>query len=181
MSDREGVIHVESADRPSSTASRLVLAVFALLLFVLVVWFRFLPFQLRVWNHLSWVDVAVMVALVGPFLASRWLLGSRTRATRLAWWACALMALDVLAFAVLILAPTHGHPSLESMVSFYLGIGKVVLVPAALLWLVAAALRGERATTIVLGTVCLIGETLYTLGNPDAPLGWFAWLVPAHA
>jgi hypothetical protein len=181
VSDLERVSEAEPANTPSSMSSRIVLAVFALVVFVLVVWFRFQPFQLRFWQHLSWVDVVVMVALVAPFLASRWLLGSRTRATRLAWWVCALMALDVLAFAVTILAPTHGHPSLEVMVSFYLGVGKVALVPVALLFLVAAALRGERATIIVLGTVCLIGETLYTLGNPDAPLGWFAWLAPAHA
>lgn len=86
------------------------------------------------------------------------------------------MALDVLAFAVGILAPTGGHPSLEAVASLFIGVGKVALVPAALLSLVVAAFRGERVTTILLGTMCLIGETLYTLGNPDQPLGWLAWL-----
>ena len=30
-------------------------------------------------------------------------------------------------------------------------------------------------------TICLVGETLYTLGNSDQPLGWFTWLVPTHS
>ena len=67
------------------------------------------------------------------------------------------------------------------LVSVYLGVAKVGLVPAALLCLVTAALRGERWITVLLGAVCLVGETLYTLGNPDQPLGWFVWLYPPHS
>jgi hypothetical protein len=80
-----------------------------------------------------------MTMLIAPFLASKWLLPPRSRITHVAWWLCALMALDVLALLVV-------------------------------------ALRGERAASVLLGTLCLIGETLYALGNPDQPLGWFAWL-----
>jgi hypothetical protein len=89
-----------------------VLAVFALFFFVLVIWFASYRSSSASGNTSAWVDVAVMVALVAPFLASRWLLPSRTRATRLAWWLARSWQLDVLAYRVLILAPTHGHPSL---------------------------------------------------------------------
>ena len=163
-------------DVRSSRRGRIFLAVLSPLAFVLAVRLAFQPVQLRFWNHPGWIDLLAMAALIAPFLASRWPLPFRSRVTHVAWWLSALMALDVLAFAVMILAPTHGHPSLEAVVSFWLGAAKVALVPAALLALVVATLRGERAATILLGTMCLIGETLYTLGNPDAPLGWFAWL-----
>jgi hypothetical protein len=172
---------MDAPRRRTSTPWKLVLAVLALVAFVVAVGLLFQPVQLRIWNRLSWVDVVVMTALIVPFLGSKWPLATRTRAARLAWWLCALMALDVLAFAVGIFAPTGGHPSLEAVVSLFIGVGKVALVPAAFLCLVVAALRGERATTIFLGTICLIGETLYTLGNPDQPLGWFAWLARAGA
>jgi len=29
--------------------------------------------QIRVWNYFNGVDILVMVALVGPFIATRWL------------------------------------------------------------------------------------------------------------
>ena len=139
----------------------------------------FLPFgfvQLRIWNYLNGFDLLAMILLIAPFLASRWLLPHGARTTRVAWWLCVLMALDVVAFAVGLLAPTGGHPSLEAVVSLFIGYGKLFLVPAALSALIVAALRGERAVALLLGTLCLVGETLYTLGNPDQPLGWFAWL-----
>jgi hypothetical protein len=132
--------------------------------------------QVRIWNYLSWIDLAVMTALIAPFVISKWALPPRSRWTHVAWWICALMALDVLAFAVGELSPTGGHPSLEALFSLWLGVAKVALVPAALLGLVVAAFRGERVATIALGTLCVIGETLYTVLNPDQPLGWFAWL-----
>ena len=159
-----------------SGLGRGTLAAFVLAAFLLAVRFGFQPVQLHFWNHPSWIDLLEMAALIVPFLASRWPLPFRSRVTHVAWWLCALMAIDVLAFAVIILAPTKGHPSLEAVVSFWLGAAKVALVPAALLALVVATLRGERVATVLLGTLCLIGETLYTLGNPDQPLGWFAWL-----
>jgi hypothetical protein len=172
---------MEAPRQTTVTAWSVVLAIFPVATFIVAVALLFQPVQLRIWNRLSWVDVVVMTALIASFFASNWLLPPRTLATRLAWWLCALMALDVLAFAVGILAPTHGHPSLEAVVSLFIGVAKIALVPAALSCLAIAALRGERATTVLLGTICLIGETLYTLGNPDQPLGWFAWLARAHA
>lgn len=152
------------------------LAALVLASFLLALHFLFWPVQLRIWNSMSWIDLAVMTALIAPFLASRWPLPLRSRWTHVAWWICALMALDVLAFAVGTLAPTGGHPSLEAVFSLFLGAAKVALVPAALLVLVVATLRGERIATIALGTICVIAETLYTVGNPDQPLGWFAWI-----
>lgn len=47
--------------------------------------------------------------------------------------------------------------------------------------LVVTSFRGERVATIALGTICVIGETLCTVGNPDQPLGWFAWLARPSA
>jgi hypothetical protein len=155
---------------------RALLAIVCVAMCVATVKLLFRYVQIRIWNHLNWIDLVAMTALVAPFLASKWMLPPRTRAAQLAWWICALTALDVLAFAVGILAPSGGHPSLEAVVSVFIGAAKVALVPAALLSLVVAALRGERAATVVLGTLCLIGETLYTVCNSDSPLGWFAWL-----
>ena len=161
--------------RPSSRW-RLLLAILCVAAYFAAVKLLFRHIQIRIWNYLNWIDLLVMTALIVPFLVSRWLLPSRSRATRLAWWFCALMALDVVAFAVGIVAPTGGHPSLEAVTSLFVGVGKVALVPAAMVSLVVAALRGERVPTILLGILCLIGQTLYTLANPDQPLGWFAWL-----
>jgi hypothetical protein len=163
-------------DARTSWRWRPLLAILSPVAFLVAVKLLFRPVQIRISNSLGGIDLLAMTALIAPFLASRWLSPLRSRAARLAWWLCALMALDVLAFAVLVLAPTGGHPSLEALVSLWLGAGKVLLVPAAILCLVVAVLRGERTTTILLGTMCLIGQTLYTLGNPDQPLGWFAWL-----
>lgn len=166
----------QSVGGASSVLRRGTLAVFAVASFLLATTLAFRFIQLRIWNHLNWIDLLVMTALMAPFLASRWPLPPRSRWTHVAWWLCALMALDVLAFAVGLLAPTGGHPSLEAVASLFLGAGKVALVPAAVLCLVVAALRGERVTTVLLGTMCLIGQTLYTLVHPDQPIGWFAWL-----
>ena len=155
---------------------RTLLAIVCVAVWVVAVKLLFRHVQLRIWNHSSWIDLAAMAALVAPFLASRWMLPPRSRAAKIAWWLCASMALDIVAFAVGILAPSGGHPSLEAVVSLFIGAAKVAIVPAALIALVVAALRGERATTVVLGTLCLVGETLYTVCNSDQPLGWFAWL-----
>jgi len=82
----------------------------------------------------------------------------------------------VLAFGVGLLAPSGGHPSLEALVSYFLGMAKIAIVPLALGALVVAAWRGERALTLVLGAICLATETVYTVVNSDAPLAWFALL-----
>lgn len=159
---------------------RWLLAALLVLVFVAAVDLPFRYVQLRIWNHLSWVDLCAMTVLAAPFLGARWALPHRTRAAGIAWWICTLLALDVLAFGVGILAPTGGHPSLEALVSYFLGIGKVVLVPAALASLAAGAWRGEHALTLLLGTCCLAVETVYTVVNSDAPLAWFALLCRAR-
>lgn len=45
----------------------------------------FLPAQARVMHGLTAVDVLVMVALIGPFVALRWRSPFPLRATRIAW------------------------------------------------------------------------------------------------
>lgn len=76
----------------------------------------FMPAQVRVWNYLKGLDVLVMLGRVIPFVATRWLSPLNLRATRIAWYLAAVMALGIILFAIAALAPTGGHPSLESLV-----------------------------------------------------------------
>jgi hypothetical protein len=130
------------------------------------------PVQLRVWNYLNGIDVLVMVALVAPFIATRWVSPSNLRATRVAWYLAAVMALDVVFFAIMTFAPIGGHPSLESVVLGFTGLLKVLLVPAALLALVIAFTNGERISTITLGLICMVCETVYIVPVPNHPFQW---------
>ena len=134
------------------------------------------PIQLRIWNRAGPVDLLAMAMAMAPFVATRWTRGHRSKATGIAWWLCVAMALDVLAFAIGILAPTGGHPSLEAVASLFIGYAKLFTIPAALAALSLAALRGDRPFALLLGALCLVAQTVYTLSNPDQPLGWFAWL-----
>jgi hypothetical protein len=165
--------------RPS-VLRRAVLALVVVVFFLLLVRLTFGYVQTRVWKKPGVPDLLAMAIGTAPFLAARWVSRPRTLAAHLAWWLCALLTVDVLAFAVAVLAPTHGHPSFELVVSVWVGWAKVAVVPAALVCLAAAALRGERAVVVLLGSLCLACQTVYTLGNPDEPLGWFAWLQRAH-
>ena len=147
-----------------------------LVLYFVVVGLLAAPVQLRIWNRSGPIDCLVMIVLIAPFLATRWLGRPTSRATTVAWYACAVMAVDVLAFAVSTFAPTGGHPSLEALVSLALGYVKVLVLPTGLVSLAIATWRGERTTTVVLGLLCLIGETLYTVTMPGHPIRWLGFL-----
>jgi len=127
--------------------------------------------QLRVWNSFGWVDIAVMVALIAPFLGARWMRPSSVKATRIAWWLAAIMAADILFFVIPKILPSGGeHPSLESLFLYYSSLLKIVLVPAALAALCVAATKGERILVIVFGVVCLVCETVYMVPGPEHPV-----------
>jgi hypothetical protein len=132
--------------------------------YVLTVVALFRTVQLRVWNYFGIVDLMVMTSLILPFMTSR--LFGRFRPTlgvsRSAWIICAVMALDVLFFTLGVFGPfSTGHPSLEALGSYYLGLAKLVLIPAALLLLVLAGVKGERMVVVAIGFLCLLAETLY--------------------
>jgi hypothetical protein len=133
----------------------------------------FRPVQIRM-NHVNGVDVAMMSLLIVPFIASRWILPSRNRATRIAWYVTAFMAVDAVMFAVVVWAPTGGHPSLEALALVWTGVLKAVLAPAAVAALAIGFAKGERSITIALGLVCTIGESVYALvlDMPNHPLYW---------
>jgi hypothetical protein len=130
------------------------------------------PVQLRVWNYLNGIDVLVMLALVAPFIATRWVSPSNLRATRVAWYLAAVMALDIVFFGIMTFAPTGGHPSLESVVLIFTGLLKVLLVPAALLALGIAFTNDERISIITLGLICMVCETVYIVPVPNHPFQW---------
>jgi len=125
-------------------------------------------------NHVNGIDVALMSSLIVPFIASRWLAPSKNRATKIAWYLTAFMALDVVMFAVVIWAPTKGHPTLEALILVWTAVLKAALAPAAVAALAIGFATGERAMTIALGLVCAIGETVYALVGdlPNHPLYW---------
>jgi hypothetical protein len=142
-------------------------ALFAGYILAVAVFFR--PVHLRVWNSLGAADVLVMAALTLPFLLVARPGRAPVRATRYAWVVCAVMALDVVCFAVGEFGPHGGgHPSLVSLVSYALALGKTVLVPLALALLAVAGIRGERLTVIAAGLACVAAETVY----PTYPTGW---------
>jgi hypothetical protein len=127
--------------------------------------------QLRVWNSFGWVDIVVMVALVAPFLATRWMMPSSIKATRIAWWLAAIMGADILFFIIPKITPSGGgHPSLESLFLYYSSLLKIALVPAALAALCVARTKGERILVVVFGVVCLVCETVYMVPGPEHPV-----------
>ena len=132
----------------------------------------FMPAQARVWNGLTAIDVLVMVALAIPFCATRWLSPFGLRATRIAWYLCIVMSVDIVFFAIMSFAPTGGHPSLEALVLLFTGLLKIVLVPTAILALGVALANGERISTIALGVTCLVCESVYTVPYPNHPFRW---------
>ena len=128
------------------------------------------PAQIRVWNYFSWTDLSVMIVLIAPFLATRWMRPPIRKATRFAWWLAVVMAADVLFFAVGTFATGSGHPSLESLLLYWSSLLKIALVPAALVALCVAFTKGERAIVIVAGVVCLLCETVYMVPGPEHPV-----------
>lgn len=128
--------------------------------------------QIRVWNYFNWVDLLVIIVFVAPFLATRWVWPSALRATRIAWFLAAFLALDVPFFAIMTFSPSGGHPSLESLVLYFTSLLRIALVPAAVVALCVALWKGERALVIALGVICLVCESVYTVPGPDHPLRW---------
>ena len=125
-------------------------------------------------NHVNAVDIAVMSLLIVPFIASRWFAPLTNRASRIAWYLMAFMALDIVMFAVGVWAPTGGHPSLEALVLVWTAVLKAALAPAAVAALAIGFARGEQRMTVALGLVCAIGETVYALvlDLPNHPMYW---------
>lgn len=111
--------------------------------------------------------------LIAIFLATRWVWPSSIKATRIAWWLAAIMAVDVLFFVIMTVAPTgSGHPSLESLVLYFSALAKVAMVPAALLALCIAFSMGESVVTTALGVICLVCESVYIVPGPVHPFRW---------
>jgi hypothetical protein len=130
--------------------------------YLLAMYLRFRPVQLRIWNDLGAVDVLTMAGLILPFMVMPWFARPRLRVTRHAWGASAVMALDAVCFAVAVFGPLgSGHPSLGSLVSYYLALAKPVLVPVVLALLAVACVKGEQTVVVTAGFLCATGETLY--------------------
>ena len=148
-----------------STASppiRLVQLAFLTAGYLLALYVFFRPVQVRIWNYFSAVDVFTMACLILPFMVMPLLVRPRLRVTRYAWGISAFMALDLVFFALAEFGPLgSGHPSLESMASYFLAMVKPVLVPTVLVLLGVAGVRGERMVVVTTGFLCLAGETLY--------------------
>jgi hypothetical protein len=68
----------------------------------------------------------------------------------------------------------RGHPSVEALALLWSGTLKVALAAAAILALGVALARGEKISSIVLGVICVLCESVYTLTYPNYP---FLWLV----
>jgi hypothetical protein len=162
--------------RETPLAHRALTAFIVVAAFVAAIFLAFGAVQRRLGSAFTQRELLVLVALVVPFIAFGRLLKPHSKWTRGAWWLCVVLALDVVAMAVAVLAPTGGHPPIEASFSLWFAYAKVVLVPIALVALAAGALRGERTTVVALGVVCLAGMTLATMLNPDQPVAWFALL-----
>jgi len=140
---------------------RLLTAALVLAGCLIAFYLLFKPIQLRIWNRFGLIDLVLMVCLEVPFVLTPLYMRPRDRVTWIAWWIAAVLALDVVFFAIGELAPTGGHPSLEATGSILLGLAKPVVVPLAVVFLAAGCVRGERLAVTVMGFVCLMAETLF--------------------
>jgi hypothetical protein len=130
--------------------------------YLLAMYLCFRPVQLRIWNDFGAFDVLAMAGLILPFIVMPRFVRPRLRVTRYAWGASAVIALDVVCFAVGVFGPHGGgHPSLESLVSYFVALAKPVLVPVVLVLLGIACVKGERMVVVAAGFLCAAGETLY--------------------
>ena len=155
------VVYYNIPSHPLSRTQRVTLLVIFLVVYVRTVVMFLRPVQVRILNSFSGVDLAIMAGLILPFIAAP-LVRSFQRITRMAWVVAAVMALDVVFFAMMEFAPSgSGHPSLEALGTVYLGLAKLALIPITLLLLIISCLKGERINVIGLGFLCLIGATLY--------------------
>jgi hypothetical protein len=149
---------------PNARRSRAAALAALVVAYLVIVASLFRVIQLRVWNSFGAVDVLALAAMILPFLIVPWLDRARSlsRVTRFAWVLCAIMAFDLLFFAIGKFGPRgSGHPSLEALGSYFLGMAKVVLIPATLVLLGIACIKRERMIVVALGFICLVGETLY--------------------
>jgi hypothetical protein len=135
----------------------LLLGAFAAAVFVLL-----LPVQGWLWGR---ADSKVLISAIPilPFVLLPLVTRPLQRSTRFAWALAAVMALDLVFFAILEFAPTGGHPSIEAMGSLLLGMAKPFLVLASIVLLSVAFLRGERLVVVALGFICLLAEALFAL------------------
>lgn len=137
--------------------------------FVAALVLLFLPVQRRLVEG-GGAGFFVSAIFILPFLMVPLVIRPLQRPTRIAWILAAVMALDLVFWAVLEFAPTGGHPSYEAMASLLLGMIKPILVTAAAVLLSMAFRRGERFVVVALGFVCLLGEALYGLYPIDVLL-----------
>ena len=107
-----------------------------------------------------------VAALSLPFLLLPALMPMRTRATKVAWILCVIMAIDgfLIGFMKGGWSTGGGHPALEVMVSVLLGYAKLALVPASTVLLGWGWLKGERLALIATGFLCLVAASAVTLG-----------------
>ena len=157
------MIYYDVPSHPLSRTQRVVLLAILIAAYVLTVTTFFRPVQLRLLNRFSEIDLAIMAGLILPFILAP-LVAKFQRITRMAWVLSAVMALDLVFFAMMEFGPLgSGHPSLEALGSVYLGLAKLALIPATLILLVVACLKGERINVIGVGFICLTGVTLYAI------------------
>ena len=155
----------------ASRPVRIVLLAFLTAGYFLALCAFFRPVQVRIWNYFNAVDVFSMACLILPFMVVPLLVRPRYRVTRYAWGVSAVMALDLVFFALAEFGPLgSGHPSLESMASYFLAMAKPVLVPVALALLGVACVKGEQMAVVATGFLCVAGETLYA----TYPTAWWA-------
>ena len=148
--------------RIGSPPGRVAQLAFSIAGYLLAMYLCFRPVQLRIWNDLGSVDVLTMAMLILPFMVIPAFVRPRVRVTRYAWGASAVMALDVVCFAVAVFGPLgSGHPSLESLVSYFLALANPILVPVVLALLCIACVKGEQMIVVATGFLCAAGETLY--------------------
>ena len=146
----------------------LLTSLVALYLAAIAIFLR--PVHLRVWNALGPLDVLIMACLILPFMILPRFVKPQVRIAEYAWIVSAVMALDLVFFAWGEFEPHGGgHPSLESLGSYFLAIAKPVLVPVTLILLSVACVKGERMVLVATGFLCLVGETLYA----TYPTGWW--------
>jgi hypothetical protein len=122
----------------------------------------FVPVQRWLWTTADGKALLSAIPIL-PFIALPLVVRPLQRLTRVAWILAAVMALDLVFFVIAEFAPTGGHPSLEALLSLFLGMAKPLLVLTAIVLLSIAFLRGERFIVVALGFVCLLAELLFAI------------------
>ena len=127
----------------------------------------FVPVQRWLWYAADGKALLSAIPIL-PFVAVPLVVRPLQRLTRAAWILAAVMALDLVFFVITEFAPTGGHPSLETLLSLFLGMAKPLLVLTAIVLLSISFLRGERFVVVALGFVCLLAELLFAFYPIDA-------------